>query len=108
MQVRLTFNVVTKRNGRKSLKENIKIIFLLNKPPQLPFALIDSAPACVVNQVQDAGYFTHFIPECDENDNYKPVQCDYRYSYCWCSDENGNPIPGTTVRGQADCKAPGK
>lgn len=80
----------------------------MNKVAQLRFVLVDSAPACVVNQVQDAGYFTHFIPECNENGDYKPAQCDYRYGYCWCSDENGNPIPGTTIRGQADCKVPGK
>lgn len=53
------------------------------------------------------GYFTVFVPDCDENGDYKPVQCDYRYGYCWCSDENGNPVPGTTVRGKANCTAPG-
>lgn len=53
------------------------------------------------------GYFTVFVPDCNENGDYKPVQCDYRYGYCWCSDENGNPVPGTTVRGKANCTAPG-
>ena len=53
------------------------------------------------------GYFTVFVPGCNENGDYKPVQCDYRYGYCWCSDENGNPVPGTTVRGKANCTAPG-
>lgn len=72
------------------------------------FLTVDSAPACVLNQVQDVGYFTVFIPDCNENGDYNPVQCDYRYGYCWCSDENGNPVPGTTVRGKANCTAPGK
>ena len=96
-------------NVKQTQKESHTII-KADRPPtkQLRCFLVDSAPTCVVNQVQDAGYFTHFIPECNENGDYKPVQCDYRYGYCWCSDENGNPIPGTTVRGQAACKTPGK
>ncbi|XP_022806051.1 uncharacterized protein LOC111343164 [Stylophora pistillata] len=68
----------------------------------------DSAPTCPANQVQDTGYFAHFIPECDDDGDYKSVQCDYRYGYCWCSDNNGNPLPGTTVRGHPDCKVPKK
>lgn len=67
----------------------------------------DSMPSCLANQVQDIGYFDAFIPECNENGDYKPLQCDYRNGYCWCSDKNGNPIPGTTVRGRANCTAPG-
>lgn len=67
----------------------------------------DATAACTLNQVQDVGYFTVFVPDCNENGDYKPVQCDYRYGYCWCSDENGNPVPGTTVRGKANCTAPG-
>lgn len=69
---------------------------------------IDSAPACPGNQVQDSGYFAHFIPECNNDGDYKSVQCDYRYGYCWCSDKNGNPAPGTTVRGHPDCKVPSR
>lgn len=53
------------------------------------------------------GYVTVFVPDCNENGDYKPVQCDYKYGYCWCSDENGNPVPGTTVRGKANCTTPG-
>ena len=68
---------------------------------------VDSVSTCIQNQVQDVGYFTFLIRDCDENGNYKPVQCDYRYGYCWCSDENGNPVPGTTVRGKPNCTAPG-
>ena len=65
-------------------------------------------PACYGNQLQDIGYFTAFIPECNNNGDFAPVQCDFRLGYCWCSDENGEPISGTTVRGKANCTAAGK
>ncbi|XP_005795282.1 nidogen-1 [Xiphophorus maculatus] len=36
-----------------------------------------------------------FIPECDENGDYQPVQCFGSTGQCWCVDRNGQEIPGT-------------
>lgn len=36
-----------------------------------------------------------FIPECDENGDYRPVQCFGSTGQCWCVDRNGQEIPGT-------------
>ncbi|PIO36573.1 hypothetical protein AB205_0031160 [Aquarana catesbeiana] len=36
-----------------------------------------------------------FIPECDEEGNYVPLQCHGSTGHCWCVDRNGNEIEGT-------------
>ncbi|MEQ2184742.1 hypothetical protein GOODEAATRI_011262 [Goodea atripinnis] len=36
-----------------------------------------------------------YIPECDENGDYLPVQCHSSTRQCWCVDRNGQEIPGT-------------
>ncbi|KAJ8254662.1 hypothetical protein GJAV_G00195620 [Gymnothorax javanicus] len=44
-----------------------------------------------------------YTPQCDEEGNYKPIQCWHSTGYCWCVDINGNEIPGTMVRGRPVC-----
>ncbi|XP_072345860.1 uncharacterized protein nid2a isoform X9 [Scyliorhinus torazame] len=49
------------------------------------------------------------IPECDEDGNFRPLQCHGSTGYCWCVDERGQEIPGTrtpTVTGQPQCGLP--
>uniref|UniRef100_A0A8C6LQF3 Nidogen 1a n=1 Tax=Nothobranchius furzeri TaxID=105023 RepID=A0A8C6LQF3_NOTFU len=38
---------------------------------------------------------SQYIPECDENGNYLPMQCHGSTGYCWCVDRNGLEISGT-------------
>ncbi|XP_060903905.1 CD74 molecule, major histocompatibility complex, class II invariant chain a [Labrus mixtus] len=45
-----------------------------------------------------------FRPQCDEHGKYKPMQCWFATGYCWCVDDSGTAIEGTTVRGRADCQ----
>lgn len=47
-----------------------------------------------------------YIPQCDENGAYNPVQCHEEAEYCWCAyTDNGRPIPGSSSRMpfKADC-----
>ncbi|XP_044219649.1 CD74 molecule, major histocompatibility complex, class II invariant chain a [Thunnus albacares] len=45
-----------------------------------------------------------YKPQCDEQGRYKPMQCWHATGYCWCVDESGTPIEGTTMRGRPDCQ----
>ncbi|XP_048884231.1 CD74 molecule, major histocompatibility complex, class II invariant chain a [Brienomyrus brachyistius] len=47
-----------------------------------------------------------YRPQCDEEGNYLPMQCWHSTGYCWCVDKNGNPIPGTEIRGRPMCGGP--
>ncbi|KAM6196680.1 HLA class II histocompatibility antigen gamma chain [Sarcoramphus papa] len=45
----------------------------------------------------------HFHPQCDENGDYLPKQCNAATGYCWCSYKNGTKIEGTATREKLDC-----
>ncbi|XP_030252735.1 CD74 molecule, major histocompatibility complex, class II invariant chain a [Sparus aurata] len=52
-----------------------------------------------------------YKPQCDEQGRYKPMQCWHATGYCWCVDETGTAVEGTTMRGRPDCNkgaAPGR
>ncbi|XP_044070690.1 nidogen-1 [Siniperca chuatsi] len=36
-----------------------------------------------------------YIPTCDENGAYEPMQCHGSTGHCWCVDQNGHEISGT-------------
>ncbi|XP_009873965.1 PREDICTED: HLA class II histocompatibility antigen gamma chain, partial [Apaloderma vittatum] len=46
-----------------------------------------------------------FRPQCDENGDYSPKQCNASTGYCWCSYKNGTRIEGTATREKLDCPA---
>ena len=48
-----------------------------------------------------------FIPQCTENCEWEPMQCWGSTGYCWCVDENGIEIEGTSQpswEGSPDCE----
>uniref|UniRef100_A0A8C6Z2U9 CD74 molecule n=1 Tax=Nothoprocta perdicaria TaxID=30464 RepID=A0A8C6Z2U9_NOTPE len=51
----------------------------------------------------------HFRPQCDENGDYLPKQCQASTGFCWCSYKNGTKIEGTETREKLDCpgRSPG-
>ncbi|XP_068265028.1 HLA class II histocompatibility antigen gamma chain isoform X2 [Nyctibius grandis] len=46
-----------------------------------------------------------FRPQCDENGDYLPKQCNGATGYCWCSYKNGTRIEGTATREKLECPA---
>ncbi len=39
-----------------------------------------------------------FIPACNPDGSFMEIQCFSRSGYCWCVNEEGQPIPGTSVK----------
>lgn len=45
-----------------------------------------------------------FIPKCDENGAFNPVQCNGFINECWCVDAHGRYIEGTVSKeGEPQC-----
>ncbi|XP_048343844.1 HLA class II histocompatibility antigen gamma chain isoform X1 [Sphaerodactylus townsendi] len=44
-----------------------------------------------------------FRPQCDENGDYLPVQCNHSTGFCWCAKKDGTKIEGTSSRGFLNC-----
>lgn len=50
-----------------------------------------------------------FNPECKEDGSFADVQCHTPTGYCWCVNEAGKPIPGSSVRNKRpNCNQQGK
>ncbi|XP_069741272.1 nidogen-1 [Narcine bancroftii] len=51
----------------------------------------------LLSDIQSRGLrpIEHYIPQCDAQGNYLPVQCHQAQQSCWCVDVNGNEIAGT-------------
>ncbi|XP_056157017.1 nidogen-2 [Lampris incognitus] len=37
----------------------------------------------------------HYLPQCEPDGQFSPVQCYGETSYCWCVDQDGREVPGT-------------
>ncbi|XP_022787386.1 uncharacterized protein LOC111327458 [Stylophora pistillata] len=44
-----------------------------------------------------------FVPKCNAEGSYAPIQCHGSIGFCWCADRDGKEIPNTRVRGQPKC-----
>ncbi|KAM6923981.1 CD74 molecule, major histocompatibility complex, class II invariant chain a [Xenentodon cancila] len=58
---------------------------------------------CQLESASGTSKIGSYKPQCDEQGRYKPIQCWQATGFCWCVDEAGNPIEGTSIRGRPDC-----
>jgi len=49
-----------------------------------------------------------FVPKCQKNGMYEPVQCIDTMGSCWCVNETDGAKLTEAIRGKPDCKAPTK
>ena len=84
--------------------KNLLITLLLF---QFTFALAqDLLTPCEQAQANATGLIGEFVPQCEEDGSYASTQCSGSTGYCWCVDEYGIEIPGTTIspgQGMPDC-----
>ncbi|GIY17534.1 SPARC-related modular calcium-binding protein 1 [Caerostris extrusa] len=41
-----------------------------------------------------------FVPQCREDGSYAEVQCHRSTGYCWCVDEDGKPVRGSSIQNE--------
>ncbi|XP_078610455.1 uncharacterized protein LOC144881327 isoform X4 [Branchiostoma floridae x Branchiostoma japonicum] len=58
-----------------------------------------SPTPCVIQQRQYIPSPGHFLPMCEPDGSYAPLQCHDTYGYCFCATPKGYEIPGTRVFG---------
>ena len=84
--------------------KNLLITLLLF---QFTFALAqDLLTPCEQAQANATGLIGEFVPQCEEDGSYSSIQCWGSTGDCWCVDEYGIEIPGTTSspgQGMPDC-----
>ena len=84
--------------------KNLLITLLLF---QFNFALSqDPLTPCEQAQANATGLIGEFVPQCEEDGSYSSIQCWGSTGDCWCVDEYGIEIPGTTSspgQGMPDC-----
>ena len=52
---------------------------------------------CLEAVANSTGLIGEYVPQCEEDGSYSPMQCWSSTGYCWCVDENGEEIPGTSL-----------
>ena len=74
---------------------------------QITFAFAqDPLTPCEEAQLNSTGLIGEYIPQCEEDGSFASTQCWASTGYCWCVDEYGVEIPGTSSPswlGMPDC-----
>ncbi|KAK3738351.1 hypothetical protein QZH41_014336, partial [Actinostola sp. cb2023] len=72
------------------------------EPPCL--AKMKSVPT-IIQRGQPIALPGHFLPRCDVDGFYMPMQCHIKATteFCWCVDRNGGKIEGSYKRGNVQC-----
>ena len=71
----------------------------------IPFGLFGQTP-CLDAVANASGMIGEFIPQCEDDGSYSPMQCWGSTGYCWCVDIDGIEIPGTAMpswQGEPNC-----
>ena len=70
------------------------------------FAQIDTLTLCEQAQLNATGLIGEFVPQCEDDGSFASTQCWGSTGYCWCVDEYGVEISGTSIpswQGMPDC-----
>ncbi len=74
------------------MKKDLLFLFLI-----VPLFCLAQLSPCQQEQAEATGLIGEFIPDCEDDGSYTAMQCWASTGYCWCVDENGAEIPGTSL-----------
>jgi len=87
------------------MKLNLKSIIILL--PLIAFSFNQDCCEAADIAEDNCGGLGCYIPECTEDCEWVPMQCWSSTGYCWCVDQDGTEIEGTSTpawQGQPDCE----
>ena len=67
---------------------------ILSLIPHFAFSQLSPCQQEVANSI---GLIGEYIPQCEDNGSYSSTQCWFSTGYCWCVDQDGIEIPGTSI-----------
>ncbi|KAG6928179.1 SPARC-related modular calcium-binding protein 1-like [Chelydra serpentina] len=102
-----------KQEEGTSLPFLIPIILPDFKPNRTVKRIQEFPPSCeqerleALEEIQQHQQEGTFVPECEGDGTYKPVQCHQATGYCWCVQvDTGRPVPSTSTRNlPPDCES---
>lgn len=95
----------------ESWMRNWLIFQMAQQTPPPPKAASTAPPTassvktkCQLEATPGGSKIGDYRAQCDEQGNYMPMQCWHSTGFCWCVDESGTAIEGTSMRGRPDCQ----
>ncbi|CAB1331311.1 unnamed protein product [Coregonus sp. 'balchen'] len=64
-------------------------------PTQWPDTVCERWRVSLVDHYGGQAEPHHYLPQCDPQGQFNPVQCYGHSSYCWCVDQDGREVAGT-------------
>ncbi|XP_065807893.1 nidogen-2 [Labrus bergylta] len=64
-------------------------------PTQRPESVCERWRASLIEHYGGKPEAQQYVPQCDADGQFRPVQCYGETTYCWCVDQDGREVPGT-------------
>ncbi|XP_029930951.1 nidogen-2 isoform X2 [Myripristis murdjan] len=64
-------------------------------PTQRPESVCERWRASLMEHYNGNPEPHHYLPQCEPDGQFSPVQCYGETNYCWCVDQDGREVPGT-------------
>ena len=63
--------------------------------------LVDKGMSCKekAKGIADLNLIGSFVPKCEPDGTYSPLQCHASTGICWCADKFGDVVPQNLIRG---------
>lgn len=87
------------RQTMGSSRDGSEILTFRNIPSLSHPGFLPGPSKCEVERYAALRYQHIYVPSCDADGGYAPVQCE-QGGQCWCADTKGQEIQGTKRRGQ--------